>query len=78
MPDYNARLIPHLKGPHGDLALRKQHLGLCDDLFIREAGKFLDGYDMAASKEIAPHFVLPIWTPRRGHDVPGAIQIDAE
>ena len=70
MPDYHARLIPHLKGPHRDLALRKQNLGLYDDLSIREAGKFLNGYDMAASKEIAPHFVLPIYPPRRDHGGP--------
>ena len=63
MPDYYARLIPHLKGPHRVLALRKQHLGLYDGLFVREAGKFLNGHDMAASKEIAPHVILPIWSP---------------
>lgn len=70
MPDEYARLIPHLKGPHRELALGKQHLGLYDGLFVREAGKLLNGYDMAASKEIAPHVVLPIQSPRRGHDVP--------
>ena len=66
MPDYYARLIPHLKGLRRVLALRKQHLGLYDDLFVREAGKFLNGYDMAASKEIAPHVMLHIWSPRGG------------
>ena len=66
MPDYYARLIPHLKGPHRVLALRKQHLGLYDGLFVREAGKFLSGYNMAASKEIAPHAMLPIWSPGDG------------
>src|SRR5208337_3378500 len=34
MPDYYARLIPYLKGPHRDLALRKQDLGLSDGLFV--------------------------------------------
>jgi hypothetical protein len=52
MPDYYAGLIPHLEGLHRVLALRKQHLGLYDDLFVGEAGKFLKRYDMAASKEI--------------------------
>src|SRR5208337_428418 len=70
MPDYYARLIPHLNGPHRDLALRKQHLGLYDGLFVREAGKFLNGYDMAASEEIAPHVMLPIWSP------PGSQRLD--
>ena len=64
MRDYYARPIPHLKGPHRDLALRKQNLGPYDRIFVREAGKFLNGYDMAASKEIAPHMMLPIWSPQ--------------
>ncbi len=64
MPDYYARLIPYLNRPHRDLALRKQHLGLYDGLLVREAGKFLNGYDMAASKEIAPHLMIPVCSPR--------------
>ncbi len=66
MRDYYARLIPHLKGRRRDLALRKQNLGPYDRIFVREAGKFLNGYDMAASKEIAPHMMLPIWSPHGG------------
>src|SRR5271165_3104275 len=57
MPEYYARLIPHLKGLHRVLALRKQHAGLYDGLFVRDGGKFLSGYDMAASKAIASHVV---------------------
>ena len=66
MPDYCARPIPHLKGLHRVLALRKQHAGLYDGLFVRDAGKFLSGYNMAASQEIAPHVLLPIWSPGGG------------
>ena len=68
MPDYYARLIPDLEGLHRVLALRKQHAGLYDGLFVRDAGKFLSGYDMAASQKIAPHVELPIWSPGGGRD----------
>ena len=63
MPDYCARRIPHLKGLHRVLALRKQHVGLYDGLFVRDAGKFLSGYDMATSQKMAPHVELRIWSP---------------
>jgi hypothetical protein len=63
MPDYCARPIPHLKRFNRVLALRKQHVGLYDGLFVRDAGKFLSGYDMAASQKIAPHVELPILSP---------------
>ncbi len=66
MPDYCARPIPHLKRFNRVLALRKQHVGLYDGLFVRDAGKFLSGYDMAASQKIAPHVELPIWSPGGG------------
>ena len=55
MRDYCARPIPHLKGLNRVLVLRKQDAGLCDCLFVQDAGKFRSGYDMAASQEIAPH-----------------------
>jgi len=62
MPDYYARPIPHLKGLHRDLALRKQHLGLYDGVFVREAGKFLNGYDMAASSAVSTQaYPYPAW-----------------
>ena len=67
MPEYYARLIPHLKGLHRVLALRKKHAGLYDGLFVRDGGKFLSGYDMAASKEIVPHVVsFPFGRPGGG------------
>ena len=68
MPNYCARLIPYLEALHRLLAPRKQSLGLYDDLFVREAGKFLNGYDMAASKEIAPHFYASLVARGRARD----------
>ena len=66
MPDYCARLIPDLEALHTLLALRKQHPGLYNDLLVRAASKFLNGYDMTASKEIAPHVTLPNRSRRGG------------
>ena len=66
MRDYCARPIPHLKGLNRVLVLRKQDTGLCDGLFVEDAGKFLSGYNMAASQEIAPHVLLPFGHPGAG------------
>jgi hypothetical protein len=55
VPDNNPRPIPHLETIKKVTALRKQDAGFCDGLIVREARKFLDGFDMAGFEKITPH-----------------------
>jgi hypothetical protein len=55
IPGNYAREIPELEAFEKVLALRKERVGPGDRLVIREVGKFLDGHNMPAAREIAPH-----------------------
>ena len=42
MPDKHARAIPQLEAFEKVLALEKQRMSLCNGIFIREFGEFVD------------------------------------
>jgi hypothetical protein len=55
MPNKYARAIPQLEAFKMLLALWKQRVSLCDRLFFRDAGEFLNGLNVTVAHEIALH-----------------------